>query len=759
MMSRGKVPFCTCRNLRIYYATQLTAYNMLFNYILIFVWLHAFVSPVSDGKMPVKLISDAWLSAPDNPAHEILNSNMVYFPMPLPHAPVPISRMPAYSPVAVPIYILGTRKEAKSSRFRLEKRMGRVRAWLDLLTARFRRTIKSSRPEPTRVVHSPTRVLQPELTASPTTAHQRRSSILVNFSALFSAYRLVIAWVLVTSGFTGIILARFVRVARSEANEWEELIDLYAGIEHDSPSGVFESISSPQFPAFGGLGSASTRSNNPVIHSPSPSLNLSKPTSAKGDGTSLIGLEHLADSYTEFKSVVTSAASNAEPGSSTNVTELYEHPGLHNPTSIISSPNPSPEQEYSPEYKLQLGAFITDVLTRQQRGEELQIGDMRLEDYERTDQVSHMPAVLPQQAESTRDGEDGSSLVQEDSKPNLILQPDQSPSPASFVGSSKCMQPPVYAIDPTLVPLSVDIDEIYPNLPTSISSTSGFSNGSHDGQDAANTTLDAEVAFADLCQEIGASVSLFDLSQRLESAGNSIQSDLSLNLASSGADGEESFQSEAASTPTSNLELRESILADFNSTLDNRPSPILSSLFISPPFHFTDQYDALMIYHRRRLEVHFNISVHLVSMEGDRRLICHRMYSCKIYRTEAIGMIGQVLSESLKDATRVVGNCYPEAKRNGATFEVGVRIATMAARHHFDCNVGEWVSLGWEPCECAFQLLVELGDSISPPSPNPINDSKTPTNQPSFWARLWMYQLWDGPGDIFGPRPAGPNRS
>ncbi|KAH7317523.1 hypothetical protein B0J17DRAFT_724364 [Rhizoctonia solani] len=393
------------------------------------------------------------------------------------------------------------------------------------------------------------------------------------------------------------------------------------------------------------------------------------------------------------------------------------------------------------------------------------------------DQASHLSVGSPQHDKFTRDIEDGIALGQGYSKSDFPPLSDQSSSSASFSGSSTHTQSLFSAVNSTLVPPPADTDELYPSLSTSTSFSSDISNDNHNNQDAANTTLDCEVAFADLCKEIGASLSSFDLAQQLESAGNSVESGLLLNSASFGADSEGFDQSNVVSASTSAVELREAILTGSDSsTLNDRPSPIFPSLFISPPAYFDDQYDTLMTYHRRRLEIHFNISVHLVGLEGDRRLICHRMHSCKTYRTEAIGMTGQVLSESLKDAARVVGNCYPEAQQNGATFEVGVRIATVTTRHHFDSNMDEWVSLGWESCklskfifafdarlsgllgECAFQLIVALDDSIPPPSPNPINNSNFPTHSPSFWARLWMYQLWDGPGDLFGPRPGGPNR-
>ncbi|KAH7317524.1 hypothetical protein B0J17DRAFT_724365 [Rhizoctonia solani] len=347
---------------------------MLFNYILFFVWLHAFISPVSDGKMPLKLICDAQPPVPDGQADEMSASNMVFLSLLFSSAPgpTPIPRLPAYSPLAVPVYP-GMGKRAKSTRFNLEKRMGRVRAWFNLLSIRFGQVVKSSHPGPTRVVHTPTRVLQPEPTASPTTAHQRPSGVLIDFSALLGAYWLAVAWTLVTFGFTGVILARLVRVAHSEARELEELIDLYAEIDHDSPDGVFSCFSRPLSPASEALGFTSTGSEHLVIHSSSPSFLPSNPVPVSNNVIPLTGLDHLADLHTKTRSVIAPTPLHVEHSSFTSFAELdarsnhsVNKPGLHNSTSIIPAPDPSPKQQYSPEYKPELKAFIADVLSRQQ---------------------------------------------------------------------------------------------------------------------------------------------------------------------------------------------------------------------------------------------------------------------------------------------------------------------------------------------------------------------------------------------------------
>ncbi|KDN33602.1 hypothetical protein RSAG8_13307, partial [Rhizoctonia solani AG-8 WAC10335] len=190
---------------------------MLFNYVVLFMCLHAFITPVGNVNMLLRFTSVAWISSSDNLAHVIPVSIMVY--LSLVPVPTPIPRLPVYSPWAVPLYVFRTRRETKSTRPGLGKRMTRIRAWLGMFSNRVSKLVKLSRPPaPTEVIRFPTRVLGEEPTAAPTTVHQRPIGALVDFRSSLDAYKLRLEWVLVTFGLMVVFLARFVRAASSEAD-------------------------------------------------------------------------------------------------------------------------------------------------------------------------------------------------------------------------------------------------------------------------------------------------------------------------------------------------------------------------------------------------------------------------------------------------------------------------------------------------------------------------------------------------------------
>ncbi|KAG8727946.1 hypothetical protein FRC11_012140, partial [Ceratobasidium sp. 423] len=422
-------------------------------------------------------------------------------------------------------------------------------------------------------------------------------------------------------------------------------------------------------------------------------------------------------------------------------------------TPFAHHPTPSSDGEYSPRHKRQLKALIADVLVRQQRGETLQIGDLRLEDYEDPD---YSP---PQEDESASGYEVSASRSQVNTRPIPPGQRFELPAWAPVVGVKEIRETNISTVDPTLVPLPAEDDEV-----SSILSTSPLDVPFDADHAAGNTTLGQvtqDEVLAGLYQEIGASLSLFDLSRRPDftnsSGSSNILSTSSFVDSSKGVYAE--TKDELSRSTLQDIEPRVTIVTLPN-VLDPSLSSILPSLFVSSLFKFDRTYNSLMTIYRRRLEIYYSLSVHLVSPPQPRRLMSHRMHSCVIYRTEAIGTLGQVLVESLKDAARVVGNCYPEARNNGAKFEVDVRIVPRATRHYRDSATKDWVSLGWESCECAFQLVVHLDNSISPFPANPSTGINSLIDQPSFWTRLWMYQLWDKQGDTFGPpQTSSSNRS
>ncbi|CUA69740.1 hypothetical protein RSOLAG22IIIB_08662 [Rhizoctonia solani] len=665
---------------------------MLFNFVLLFMWLHAYISPVGNVEVSVKFTSNAWASPLE--AREMLLSNTFYLSSP--SSPSPIPRFPIYSPLIVPVYVPETSDGIKSPRSGSQKRITLMRVWVNALSHRFNKLVKASLPPvPTKVTHFPTRVLRDEPIAFPSAAHQPPAGTLIDFYARLDAYKLVFAWASATFGSMAIILARFVQAARSEVNALNSIaLDIPAVHEECVPHIHFgDSIAISHL--------VHPRLVHPRLH-PFSLLDsaLEFPTSITRDDAALVHPENPTDLHPESnpsleavdpkvvpvdrpgEAVQARIGSNVDHGSFASLEEFHAHLDDSNASSTPNEPaaTPStslPDEEFTPEYKHQLGLFVADVLARQKRGEILEIGDLRLEDYPGV--PADQPASLPPRQEPIRDVEAGISLDHAGVKSTPL--PWQDPS--------------ISKVDAALIPLPADGGGISPSLSASSSSRLD----SDDCQVEGNTSLDRQVAhdnaFADVCKEIGVSPSSFDLASQLDSVDTAANSSLPSSLSPSDSSAEESG---AMSTSTSISDLMETILAESTApALDNWSPSTLPSIFVpSPPFQLERTYDNLMQYHRRRANIHFDFSVHLVEPGQPQRLISHSIYSRLVYRTEAIGVLGQILTGSLKDAARVVGNCYPEARDHGAKFLVNVRIATVATHHHQDLDSKEWTSLGWQ---------------------------------------------------------------
>ncbi|KAH7318898.1 hypothetical protein B0J17DRAFT_686140 [Rhizoctonia solani] len=63
---------------------------MLFNLFLLVLWLLSLVSPVGDYWRYPKMLSDERLNAPDDPAHSMVFSNLVYSAFVLVPVPDPV---------------------------------------------------------------------------------------------------------------------------------------------------------------------------------------------------------------------------------------------------------------------------------------------------------------------------------------------------------------------------------------------------------------------------------------------------------------------------------------------------------------------------------------------------------------------------------------------------------------------------------------------------------------------------------------------
>ncbi|KAG8708937.1 hypothetical protein FRC11_006037 [Ceratobasidium sp. 423] len=669
--------------------------------------------------MSLKFHSDVWHTMSDSFASDILASNIVFLSSP--PSPSPVPRLPAYSPLVVSVYAPYIGKEAESTRFGLEERMTRSYASLDILSFRFGQPIKRPHPAaPSRVIHSPTRIHQNARTAPPTAVHQGPNAALVDFGAFWDAYKLVLAWVLVTLSFVAVVLARFLGDARSEIDELEELIDLYSKIDYNSTPGIFTggSTSLPDTPI-------TIRSEDPIALSDlllnmGPSLVWSIFIGVYAESNSSLGavdLEAEAAPAGDAKEAVHTPiqARSKEYGSVNSIIELYGDSStpssfirLGSPTrdGFSSSPSPvnqaedtvaalaeftpatprsspSAYEEYSPRHKHQLKALIADVLARQWQGETLQIGDLRLEDY---DDSGYSP---PQGDESTLEDEVSPSPVQEDSSPTLLRRCFELPAWTPVIEINESRTDYIPTVDPTLIPLPAEDDELSSNFPTS-DSLDVICDADHTLDNTTLGRVARDEAFAELCNEIGASFSSFDLSQRLGSAGNSSTPNFLQKSASLESGEDASINAEGGLSRSSLRDIGFPATTITGSSL-LRPtiSSITPSLFVSSPLEFDWTYSTLMRLHRRRLEIDFSLSVHLVEPSQPRRLMSHRMHSSAIYRMEAIGMLGQVLTEWLKDAARVVGSFYPAARDNGAKCEVSIRMVSRATRRHWDSDLEE----------------------------------------------------------------------
>ncbi|KAG8758236.1 hypothetical protein FRC11_003961 [Ceratobasidium sp. 423] len=562
---------------------------MLFNYILFFVWLHAFVSPVGDSDMSLKFPSDVWLTVSDRFASNILTSNVVFLSSP--PAPSPVPRLPAYSPLVVSL-------------------------------------IKRPRPAaPSGILHSPTRIHQNARAASSTAAHQGPNGALVDFGAFWDPYKLVLAWVLVTLGFVAVVLARFLGDARSEIGELEELIDLYSKVDYNSTPGIFTggSNSLPDT-------SITIRSEDPIaLRFGGFLLNM---------GPSLVW-SIFVDVYAESNSSLGAVDLEAEAAPAGDAKEA-----VHTPT-----------QAHSEEY-----GSVNSII-------EL-YGD------------SSTPSSLIRLGSPTRDGFSSSPSPVNQAEDTVAALAESAPAAPRSI-------PSAYEDGPDLIPLPAEDDELLSNLPTS-DSLDVICDADHTLDNTTFGRVAQDEAFAELCNEIGASFGSFDLSQRLGSAGNSSTPNFLQKSASLESGEDASINAEGGLSRSSLRDIGSPGTTVTGSSL-LRPtiSSITPSLFVSSPLKFDWTYSTLMRLHRRRLEIDFSLSVHLVEPSQPRRLMSHRMHSSAIYRTEAIGVLGQLLAESLKDAARVVGSFYPEVRNTGGKFEVSIRIVSRATRRHRDSDLEE----------------------------------------------------------------------
>ncbi|CAE6529486.1 unnamed protein product [Rhizoctonia solani] len=198
------------------------AASMIFNLFLVIFWLLALVSPVGDYHKYIKSLSDPRISAPDNPAHVAVVSELVLSVSPA--APAPL---PRYSPLVVPVLIPVEAKVSKPHRFTLGKRMFAVFKWVDTFLARI--THRAGRPRPTKTFHHPTKVFVPVYPAPPAPgSHILDGSPAYSVPAtatafdparLWDAYKLIISWIFVTFLLVVLTFARFVARARPSSTD------------------------------------------------------------------------------------------------------------------------------------------------------------------------------------------------------------------------------------------------------------------------------------------------------------------------------------------------------------------------------------------------------------------------------------------------------------------------------------------------------------------------------------------------------------
>ncbi|KDN33468.1 hypothetical protein RSAG8_13448, partial [Rhizoctonia solani AG-8 WAC10335] len=185
---------------------------MLFNLFVLILWLLALVSPVSDPRQYIQLLSDTMTTMPEKNAHSIVASESVL--LVLAAAPVP-APAPRYSPLAVPVYRAGKVKEPKPARFILSKRIISIYRWVNVFYARI--TDFSGRPRPTKTTYLPTKVFVPVHPALPIPGRhilddapvQGPTSSAINLLRLWDTYKLVIGWIAMTCSVVVLAFVRF----------------------------------------------------------------------------------------------------------------------------------------------------------------------------------------------------------------------------------------------------------------------------------------------------------------------------------------------------------------------------------------------------------------------------------------------------------------------------------------------------------------------------------------------------------------------
>ncbi|CAE6469699.1 unnamed protein product [Rhizoctonia solani] len=214
---------------------------MFFNFALILFWLLAFVAPVGDYTRYLKSFEDTRYLVPDKP----MPSVMVPFPVPLASAPAP-APLPGlrFAPLAIPVYYsYRMPQEVPTIRFNRQKP---IHIFVGRLIDRFSHVI--GRPRPTKTsFYAPTKV--PITASAPPTPASRvlehsststGSTSDLNPVALWSKYKLLVGWVLVTFVITISTFARSLIHGRFD-NHASTLNDL--GVVTGSPTIAEASLS------------------------------------------------------------------------------------------------------------------------------------------------------------------------------------------------------------------------------------------------------------------------------------------------------------------------------------------------------------------------------------------------------------------------------------------------------------------------------------------------------------------------------------
>ncbi|KAH7333828.1 hypothetical protein B0J17DRAFT_721056 [Rhizoctonia solani] len=272
---------------------------MFFNFVLILFWLLAFVAPIGDYTRYFKSLADTRYIAPDKPMPSVMVSIMV----PLASVPAPSPGL-RYAPLVIPIYhSISSAQEARSTRFNRQKP---IYHFMGELIVRFADMIGRPRPTKTKShpIPSPTKVPITAYPASPVPAsrvleHTPTSASTGSTSdidpvALWSKYKLLLGWVLVTFVVTISAFARFLARGRLEKGtpSLNGLDDVTGGsVSTEASLSTFDSI----LDIYGALPSSSTCEE---FLTPSNPLNLAPEDVPLLDATNdeLIGL----DGYTNL---------------------------------------------------------------------------------------------------------------------------------------------------------------------------------------------------------------------------------------------------------------------------------------------------------------------------------------------------------------------------------------------------------------------------------------------------------------------------